>query len=69
MSIDKKFNLHIDENNGEWRAEITRRVTARKTITTKVKHGFTSESDARAWAENELKSILANVRARQQAKS
>ncbi|WP_020209825.1 DUF3622 domain-containing protein [Gilvimarinus chinensis] len=68
MSKNKKFNVQVTDNGGNWRAEITRRASARKTVTSKVQDGFASEAEATQWAEAELKIILDNVRARQSAK-
>lgn len=68
MSTDKKFNYRITEKDGSWRAELTRRATARKTVVSKAQDGFASEAEATAWAEVELKALLANVRARQKSK-
>ena len=68
MATGKKFDYRVSESNGSWSAEITRRASARKTVTTKVQDGFASEAEAKQWAESELKAILENVRARQEAK-
>ncbi|MBU2886651.1 DUF3622 domain-containing protein [Gilvimarinus agarilyticus] len=69
MSNGKKYDFRVIENNGAWRAELTRRATARKTVVSKAQDGFSSEAEAKIWAEAELKALLANVRARQQTKS
>ncbi|MDO3387356.1 DUF3622 domain-containing protein [Gilvimarinus sp. SDUM040013] len=68
MTTGKKYDYRIIESAGTWRAELTRRATARKTVVSKAQGGFATEADATAWAETELKALLANVHARQQAK-
>jgi len=68
MATGKKYDYRITELEGTWRAELTRRASARKTVVSKAQEGFTSEAEATAWAETELKALLANVRARQLAK-
>ncbi|UTF61628.1 DUF3622 domain-containing protein [Gilvimarinus sp. DA14] len=68
MATGKKFDYRVSESNGNWSAEITRRASARNTVTTKAQDGFASEAEAVQWAENELKTIIENVRARQDAK-
>jgi hypothetical protein len=49
------------EESGSWKAEIVRRASAKKSVVSKVKDGFTSESEATQWAEEELKVLLKNV--------
>ncbi|MDO3381071.1 DUF3622 domain-containing protein [Gilvimarinus algae] len=68
MATGKKYDYRIIESNGRWRAELTRRATARKTLVSKAQDGFASEEEASVWAQAELKALLANVRARQDAK-
>ncbi|WP_041522012.1 DUF3622 domain-containing protein [Gilvimarinus agarilyticus] len=69
MATGKKFDYRVTEVDGAWRAELTRRATARKTLVSKSQDGFATQADATTWAEAELKTLLANVRARQEAKS
>ncbi|WP_339617329.1 DUF3622 domain-containing protein [uncultured Gilvimarinus sp.] len=68
MATGKKFDYQITEVDGTWRAELTRRASARKTVISKTQEGFNTEAEAVTWAETELKALLANVRARQEAK-
>ncbi|HEY7884591.1 MAG TPA: DUF3622 domain-containing protein [Cellvibrionaceae bacterium] len=68
MATVKKYDYLISESNGTWRAELTRRASSSKTIVSKAQEGFASEAEASQWAETELKALLANVRARQDAK-
>jgi len=60
MSKGKKYDYRITEANGHWTAEIVRRASSKKTVISKSQDGFSSESDAQAWGQNELKSFLHN---------
>lgn len=68
MATGKKFDYRVTQAEGSWRAELTRRATARKTVVSKAQDGFSTEAEATTWAETELKALLANVHARQAAK-
>jgi hypothetical protein len=59
---NKKYDYRVvqDEDGSAWTAEITRRVTSRKTMVSKSQNGFTTESEALAWAEEEIKSFVKN---------
>ena len=56
-----KFDYRLVEKNTTWNAEITRKVSARKTNVTKRKARFASEADAREWAEAEVKALSDKV--------
>jgi hypothetical protein len=56
-----KYNSRITENGATWTAEITRRISARKTGVSKSKEGFSSEADAQEWVEKELPVFLKNL--------
>jgi len=58
MATSKKFDIRLIEENATWTAQITRRVTARKTIVSKAQDGFTSEAEAQAWADEEFKTFV-----------
>jgi hypothetical protein len=58
MTQSKKYSLRITQDNATWTAEILRRKTAKQQIVSKTQSGFTSESDAQAWGETELKTFL-----------
>ena len=66
MSTNKKYDYRLTEGKTGWSAEITRRVTSKKTAVSKSQDGFASEADAKAWAEKALKSFLDNLGARNQ---
>ncbi|WP_049722961.1 DUF3622 domain-containing protein [Gilvimarinus polysaccharolyticus] len=68
MATGKKFDFRVIEQEGTWRAELTRRASARKTVISKAQDGFATEAQATTWAEAELKDLLATVHARLQAK-
>lgn len=66
MSQNKKFDYRVIEVEGMWKAEITRRASAKKTVISKRKAGFSSEAEAEAWAKEELQVFLENLKARNQ---
>lgn len=53
-----KYNSRVIQDGSTWTAEITRRISARKTGVSKSKEGFSSEATAQAWAEQELPNFL-----------
>lgn len=58
MNKGKKYDYRVVQHDGCWKAEITRRASAKKTVVTKSQDGFATEADAQAWAQSELKSLL-----------
>ena len=64
MAKSKKFDYRITQEKSSWRAEITRRVTSKKTIVSKSQTGFTSEADAEQWGRQELESFLHSLKNR-----
>ncbi|MGB5444500.1 MAG: DUF3622 domain-containing protein [Psychromonas sp.] len=60
MAQQNKFAYHITQDGDKWHAEITRRVTARKTSVSKQKKGFESEESAQEWAKETLAEFIAN---------
>jgi len=69
MSQDKKYNVRVSAADDTWTAEITRRVSARRTQVSKQQKGFASEAEAQAWGDTELKSFLEKQVKRNKAKS
>ncbi|MCP5142089.1 MAG: DUF3622 domain-containing protein [Gammaproteobacteria bacterium] len=67
MAGTPKYSTRITQTEATWRAEIVRRVTAKRSHVSKSQDGFTSEADAKAWADAELKAMLA-VQAKRAAK-
>lgn len=53
-----KYGSRIVQSGDAWTAEITRRVSARKTGVPKSEEGFKSEADAQAWIDKELPHFL-----------
>jgi len=64
MAKNKKFDICLIEEGTTWTAQITRRVTARKTIVSKSEQGFASESEAQTWADAQLEIFVKTVVAR-----
>jgi len=54
MATSKKYNFTVEQNDSEWVAKITRRITSKKTLVTKQQDGFKSSEEAQAWAETAL---------------
>lgn len=69
MAQQKKFDFRIKENGEQWDAEITRRVSARRTSVSKRKKGFASEALATEWAKEQLVGFLENLQAGNKRKS
>lgn len=61
MAQENKFDYRIKQDGVKWHAEITRRVTARKTSVSKRKKGFETEELAQQWAKEELAGYVANL--------
>lgn len=64
MSKSKKYDFRIIPGINSWSAEIIRRINSQKTMISKRQNGFTSESEAQAWGETELKAFTENQSAR-----
>jgi len=68
MSTHKKYDFRIVQDNTSsspsWMAEITRRVTSKKTTVSKSQDGFATEAEAKAWGEKELALFLENLTTR-----
>lgn len=59
MSKSKKYDFRVSQLDNGWKTEITRRMTATKTVVSKSHDGFASEAEAKAWGELELQGYLA----------
>lgn len=69
MSQQQKFDFSVSQVGDQWNAEVTRRVSSRKTSITKQKKGFASEALATQWAEEKLAECVENLQAGNQRKS
>ena len=60
--MSKKYSINVEEvtaaEGNSWKAEIVRRVTARKNIVSKSQEGFASEAEANTWGEVEMKAFM-----------
>lgn len=61
MTTNKKYDYRITQKETGWVSEITRRVTAKKTMVSKSRSDFATEADARAWCEKELALFRENL--------
>ena len=58
MTQQKKFDYKIKQDANTWSAEITRRVSARRSNVSKQQGGFETEALAIEWATTELAGFL-----------
>lgn len=58
MPQGKKYSARITQQKSNWSAEILRQVSNKKTRVSKRQDDFATESEAQAWAEEELKQFL-----------
>ncbi|MDB4512014.1 DUF3622 domain-containing protein [Arenicella sp.] len=59
MAKNNKYQINTQKNDSSWSAQITRQVSSKKTKVTKQQSDFASETEAKEWAETELKQLLA----------
>ena len=69
MTKGKKYDYRVVPGDAGWRAEIIRRVTAKKTVVSKSQDGFATEPEAQAWGESELKSFSENLNERNKVRA
>ncbi|WP_019614170.1 DUF3622 domain-containing protein [Psychromonas ossibalaenae] len=63
MAQENKFDYSIKQDGEKWNAEITRRVSARRTTVSKQKKGFESEELAQQWAKKQLADCIEALQA------
>ncbi|MBI3187418.1 MAG: DUF3622 domain-containing protein [Gammaproteobacteria bacterium] len=68
MMQSKKYDYQVAQSKDGWVTQITRKITSKKIHVTKSQDGFASESEARAWGENEVKVLLQNFAISEQKK-
>jgi len=54
MNQSKKYGFSTSQEKDGWRADITRRASAKKTIVSKSQGQFKTQAEAAEWAEKEL---------------
>ena len=69
MSQSKKYDCRVFQLDTGWKTEITRRMTATKTIVSKSQDGFATEAEAVAWGEESLKGFLSKQADRNKRKT
>ncbi|MCW8996910.1 MAG: DUF3622 domain-containing protein [Psychromonas sp.] len=69
MAQQNKFDYRIKEDGNKWNAEITRRVTARRTSVSKQQKGFETPELAEQWAKEQLTRFLENLQANNKRKA
>ena len=56
-----KYGSRILQEGTSWTAEITRKISSKRTGVSKTQDGFSSESEAQAWIEKELPVFLKSL--------
>lgn len=69
MAKAKKYDYRVVQTTAGWRAEIIRRVTSKKVMVSKGQDGFSTESAAKEWGEQALKSFLKSLDERNKRRS
>lgn len=69
MSKGKKYDYRVSKNRTNWKVEIVRQATSRKSVVSKRQTGFETEAAAKEWAEKELKSFVENQLERNKRKA
>lgn len=69
MTKGKKYDYRVVQNDTSWTAEITRRMTSKKTVVSKKQSGFATESEAQEWGKKELESFSKNLNERNKRRS
>ena len=69
MSKDKKYSYRVVESDGAWTAEIVRKISVKESAVSKSQDGFSSEKEAQAWGETELKTFLESLSERNKRKA
>lgn len=64
MTKGKKYDYRVVQNDSGWSAEITRRMTSKKTVVSKRQSGFATEAAAREWGKSELETFVNNLNQR-----
>lgn len=57
MSKNQKYDYRVVQDENGWNAGIIRQATRHRTVVSKSQDGFSSEAEAQAWAEAELKNF------------
>ncbi|WNC73296.1 DUF3622 domain-containing protein [Thalassotalea psychrophila] len=59
MAKSQKYSVNVvEQSDNTWCAKIERQITSKKKVVSKQQDGFTSESEATTWAEQELASFI-----------
>ncbi len=69
MAQQNKFDYRVKQDGNTWNAEITRRVTARRTSVSKRQKGFATQELAEQWGKEQLTGFLENLQANNKRKA
>lgn len=59
MPKSRKYDIRVAQTEAGWSGEIVRRASATKSVVSKAQDGFTTEQEAKAWADTEMVAFLA----------
>lgn len=68
MKQSKKYDYRVIQDNDSWTTDIIRRVTSRVTVVSRSKGGFSTEAEAQAWGQSEVKKFLKKANLGEQEK-
>ena len=54
MAKNNKYSSNIEQNGTKWKAQIIRQVTSKKTQVSSQRDDFSSEREAKEWAQQKL---------------
>ncbi|WP_394129105.1 DUF3622 domain-containing protein [Shewanella maritima] len=69
MKQSKKYGVRVSQENDGWKAEITRKMTATKTVVSKSQDGFATEAEANQWGEQTLQGFMSTQKERNDRKA
>jgi len=62
MTTSKKYSISVEKKDAQWVAKITRKITSKKSITTKQKDSFSTAEQAQKWAEASLAELTETLK-------
>ena len=58
MTQSKKYDYQVSQDQATWAVKIIRRASSKKSVVTKSQSGFSTEAEAQAWGQDEVKTLL-----------
>ena len=69
MAQSKKYTIEITQKNETWTAKIHRRISAKKSMVSKIQSDFSNEKAANEWATTELQAFTSHQHKRNEKHS